>query len=129
MHYPIQALVWDIWQRGRKIALVILALGVVCAAINHVVPDKRYLLRNFEAVYWVLMVLSVFLTFSVFHYAEHNRAKNWNGFPYRLFCLPVATSLLVACPMVLGVISVEAVYWFWAKLVFGPLGRVVSFWP
>jgi hypothetical protein len=129
MRSSLQALVWEIWRRGWKIAIVISALGALCATINHVVPDKKYLLRNFEAVYWLLMVVSLFLTFSVFHYAEHNRAKNWNGFPYRLFWLPVPTGLLVACPMVLGVISVEAVYWVWAKLVFGPLGRAVSFWP
>src|SRR6516225_4827785 len=101
---PIHALLWEMWRRGWKLAVVISALGALCATINHVVPNKQYLLRNFEAVYWVLMVVSLILTFSFFHYAEHNRAKNWNGLPYRMFWLPISTSLLVTCPIILGVI-------------------------
>jgi len=129
MRSPIIALVWEIWRRGFRFARPIAATIAICALINHVVPYKRYLLKNFEAVYWVLMVLSLFLTFGIFHYAEYNRSKNWHGFPYRLFCLPVPTVVLVACPMVLGLISVELVYWSWARLVFAPIGRTVSSWP
>jgi hypothetical protein len=129
MRSPIKALAWEIWQRGFKLASVVAGIAAICALVNHVVPDKRFLLRNFEAVYWLLMVVSLFLTFGIFHYAEHNRAKNWHGFPYRLFSLPVPTVILVACPILLGVISVESVYWIWAKLIFAPLGRTVSFWP
>lgn len=129
MRTPLQALVWEIWRRGFKLAAIVAGILAMCAAINRAVPNKHYLLRNFEPVYWLLMVVSLFLTFGIFHYAEHNRAKNWHGFPYRMFSLPVRTSLLVACPILLGVACVEVVYWWWAKLVFAPIGRSVSFWP
>src|SRR3954471_124307 len=125
----IKALSWEIWRRGYKLLAVIAGTLAVCAIINQTGSDKTYLRKNFEAVYWLLMVGSLFLTFGIFHYAEYNRIKNWHGFPYRLFCLPIRTIVLVACPMVLGVFSVELVYCAWGKLVFMPLGRAVSFWP
>ena len=75
------------------------------------------------------MVCTFFLVFGIFHFAEFNPRKNWHGFPYRLFTLPVPTWLLVGVPMVLGLISVEIVYLAWAKLVFAPLGNDITFWP
>jgi hypothetical protein len=110
-------------------AAAIAAVLTTCALINHIVPDKAWLLNHFEAVYWLLMIVSLFGVFAIFHYAEYNRTKSWHGFPYRLFCLPVPTLLLISCPIVLAVISLEAVYWAWAKLVFAPLGRTITFWP
>jgi hypothetical protein len=129
MNSPLIALAWEIWRQGRKLVWLVLGTIAFCALINHLVPNKRFLLANFQAVYWLLMIGSLFLTFGIFHYAEYNRGKNWHGFPYRLFSLPVPTILLVMIPMFLGVVSVELVYWAWVKLVFGPLGRAVSFWP
>ncbi len=75
------------------------------------------------------MVSSFFLVFGIFNYAEFNPGKNWHGFPYRLFTLPVPTRVLVACPMFLGVMAVSLVYLAWAKLVFAPLGKNLPPWP
>lgn len=54
---------------------------------------------------------------SAFNYTEFNPAREWSGFPYRLFVLPVRTWQLVTLPMLLGVISLELLYLAWLKLV------------
>jgi len=66
----------------------------------------------------LLTVASLLLVFSVFNYTEFNPQKEWTGFPYRLFALPVTSLTLIAVPMLLGVGSVELVYLVWLKLVF-----------
>ena len=63
------------------------------------------------------MVVSFLLVVGIFNYTEFNSAKDWNGFPYRLFVLPVRTWQLVALPMLFGVAAVELVYVAWIKLV------------
>src|ERR1043166_6048705 len=109
MFSPIKALSWEIWRRGRRFIYLIAGVLALCALINQIGWNRPYLLKNFEAVYWLLMVGSLFLTFGIFHHAEYNRVKNWHGFPYRLFCLPVPTIILVASPILLGLVSVEIV--------------------
>ncbi|MGO8697518.1 MAG: hypothetical protein ACLQVY_07355 [Limisphaerales bacterium] len=69
------------------------------------------------ALYWLLMVVSFLLVAGIFNYTEFNSTKDWNGFPYRMFALPVPTWQLVALPMFLGVVAVELVYAAWIKLV------------
>lgn len=123
------ALAWEIWQRGSWLGWIVIGITALCGVVAWTVPNKRPFADSFEAVYWFLMVCTIFLTFGIFHHAEHVRGKNWHGFPYRHFLLPVPTVVLVACPMILGLCSVELVYWIWAKLVFAPLGRAVIFWP
>src|SRR6185295_15936361 len=66
----------------------------------------------------LLTVASLLLVFGIFNHTEFNPQKDWTGFPYRLFSLPVATWLLVVLPMLLGVAAVELVYFAWMKLVF-----------
>jgi hypothetical protein len=123
------ALTWEIWQRGSRLGWMVIGITALCGVVAWSVPNKRHFADSFEAVYWFLMVCSMILTFGIFHHAEYVRGKSWHGFPYRHFLLPVPTVVLVACPMILGLCSVELVYWVWAKLVFAPLGRVVILWP
>ncbi|HEX4644515.1 MAG TPA: hypothetical protein VH598_02795, partial [Verrucomicrobiae bacterium] len=128
MRSPIAALAWEIWRRNR--VLVFLAAGIIsfCSLTSLIVPGRVRAL-NLEPWYFFLMVCSLGLVFAIFHHAEFNRRKNWHGFPYRLFSLPLPTLVLVACPMVMGVASVELAYLAWAQLVFAPLGRTISLWP
>ena len=90
---------------------------------------RQTMAQRFYGFFIFLMVCSLFLTFSAFHYAEHNPQKQWHGFPYRLFSLPVTTLLLISIPMMLGLAAVEAVYFGWAALVFVPLGHAIDAWP
>ncbi len=63
------------------------------------------------------MVWSFVFLFGCFNCTEINSTREWNGFPYRLFALPVRTWKLVTLPIFLGVVSVELVYVAWLKLV------------
>jgi hypothetical protein len=129
MTSTVVALTWEIWQRGRSLALAAVGIAGLCATINSTALGRAYVFKNFEPFYWLLMVCSIFLVFGVFHHAEFDHRKSWHGFPYRLFALPVPTWMLVSCPMVLGVISVELTCGAWARLVFAPVGRHVAVWP
>ena len=61
---------------------------------------------------------SIFLVFGIFNYTEFNPQKQWTGFPYHLFTLPMRTWRLVALPMIAGVGAAELTYLAWVKLVF-----------
>jgi hypothetical protein len=76
----------------------------------------------------MLMVLSFLLLLGIFNYTEFNPTKEWNGFPYRLFTLPVSTWQLVAVPMILGLASVELLYLAWLNLVWTHTKIVMPEW-
>jgi hypothetical protein len=122
MRSPIAALTWEIFRRNRRtiwvIAAIILSAWVfnLCFAseFRSTVSQNRQLLT----INCLLMVASVLLVFSVFNYTEFNPQKEWTGFPYRLFALPVTALTLIAVPMLLGVAGVELVYLIWLKLIF-----------
>lgn len=115
MRSPTIALTWEIWRRGRRSAIAMLACVISCAIINRIIPDTNHDL--FSTAFGILMVLSFLFVFGLFNCTEFNSTREWNGFPYRLFVLPVPTWQLVAVPMVLGLITVEALYFAWVKLV------------
>jgi hypothetical protein len=129
MTSPIAGLAWEMWRRGRRAASFAAGLLAVCSLTAVFNPNKNWSRDYLYGVFIFLMVWSFFLLFSVFHYAEHNRKNNWHGFPYRLFVLPVPTLLLIALPMVLGGLAVELFYLAWARCVFEPLGKSISYWP
>ncbi|EEF60132.1 hypothetical protein [Pedosphaera parvula] len=129
MHVPVVALTWEIWRRSQRSVWVVAGLIALCSLCGVFFPNRAQLSAGLEALYLFLMVCSFFFLFGIFHFAESNTRNNWHGFPYRLFTLPVATWVLVALPMVLGVISVELLYMAWAKLVFAPMGRIINLWP
>ncbi len=115
MRSPITALTWEIWHRGRRPAIVVLACVAFCAIINRIIPDTNHTL--FSTVFGVLMVLSFAFLLALLNCTEFNSTREWNGFPYRLFVLPVPTWQLVAVPMLIGLIVVESFYFVWIKLV------------
>ena len=122
MRSPIAALTWEICRRNRRTIWIIAAIVLsawlfnLCFAgeFRSTVSQNRQLLT----INCLLMVASVLLVFSVFNYTEFNPQKEWTGFPYRLFALPVTALTLIAVPMLLGVACVELVYLAWLKLVF-----------
>jgi hypothetical protein len=121
MHSPLTALAWEIWQRGRRAAQLALGCAGLCALINLAVPEPVRAADTAQAVFGplfgLLMVLSLFLSMGIFNYTEYSASREWNGFPYRLFALPIRTWKLVLLPMLLGVAAVELLYLAWIKLV------------
>lgn len=128
MRSPVAALAWEIWRRNRVLVFLTAVIVSVCSITSLMVPGQVHAL-DLEPWFFFLMVCSLGLVFGIFHHAEFNRRKNWHGFPYRLFSLPLPTLVLVSCPMIMGIVSVELDYLAWAKLVFAPLGRTISLWP
>jgi branched-subunit amino acid transport protein AzlD len=119
MKSPTTALVWEIWQRGRRSALLVLGCVSLCAVVNQCIVERvsNEARASFSPFFGMLMLLSFLLLMGIFNYTEFSSTKEWHGFPYRLFVLPVLTLKLVALPMFLGVASVELIYIAWIKLV------------
>lgn len=121
MNSPIAALTWEIWRRGRIYAWLCIGCVLFCALINLVVLDRLHIppmfRKVFPTIFSLLMTLSFLFLAGIFNYTETNSTKEWSGFPYRLFVLPVRTWQLVALPMVYGVAAVELLYLAWVKLV------------
>jgi hypothetical protein len=116
-------LLWEIWMRNRK--SIALAIGL---ALGGLVFNSAFAMANETAgardrrltIDVMLMISSILLVFAVFNYTEFNPQKQWTGFPYRLFTLPVPTLVLVSLPIFLGLVSVEVIFWHWIKFVFTP---------
>ncbi len=124
MNSPVAALVWEIWRRGRRSALLVILSLLACAVLNTIIPRAephhpgRELL---EVVFGVLMVLTFILVMGIFNYTEYNSTREWHGFPYRLFTLPVPTWKLAAVPMLCSLAAVELLFAAWLRLVWnGP---------
>jgi hypothetical protein len=76
------------------------------------------------------MVVSMMFVFGAFNHTHLDRRSGQTGFPNRLFTYPVATRVLIAVPMVCGVLVTVAVYLAWSTLVIQPLGRNLPVaWP
>lgn len=105
---------WSIWRRGQRSAYLVLA----CLAASALLNSTRFAKLNAaQPVFGILMTLSFLLLMGIFNYSEFNSTKEWNGFPYRLFVLPVRTWQLVALPIFLCVATVELLYFTWIKIV------------
>ena len=122
MNRPITALVWEIWARNRRTISLAVALLLSSWLFN------LFLAREFRptgkedhellTINCLLTAASLLLVFSIFNYTEFSPQREWNGFPYRLFTLPVASLTLMAVPILLGISTVELVYFLSLKLVF-----------
>ena len=121
MNSPVTALAWEIWWRGKRTAWLALGCVAICAFINLALLGRLHMSDNsrdiFFTLYRMLMTLSLFLSMGIFNYTEYNSTREWNGFPYRLFTLPVTTWKLVTVPMFLCVAYAELIFFAWIKLV------------
>src|SRR4051812_32129747 len=114
MRSPVAALTWEICRRNRGticvVAVVVLSswLFNLCFAgeFRATLSQRHQLL----AINCLLTAASLLLVFSIFNYTEFSVQKEWTGFPYRLFALPVTSLTLVAVPILLGIAAVELVY-------------------
>jgi len=122
MRSPTAALLWEIrkekgWLFWLVIALIFFGwvLNALWGGNFRATEDGRQQLLTLDSF---LACGSVFLVFGIFHYTEFNPQKQWTGFPYHLFTLPVRTWRLVALPMIAGVVAAELTYLAWVKLIF-----------
>ena len=122
MSSPFTALIWEIWRRNRGALWPVLAaflFAVLTNVLFHtVIPSTDSARGMIGAINGILLAVSLMFVFGVFNFTESNSAREWTGFPYRLFTLPASTLLLVAAPISLGVICVELLFAAWANFVF-----------
>jgi hypothetical protein len=108
---PIAALIWEIWLKNRKWIWAVIAMNLFCWLVNAVWPDHFALTSTLSFTSWIFV-------FGIFNDTETRPEKVSIGFPTRFFTLPVSSLKLVAVPMALGVVSIEAVYLASVALVF-----------
>ncbi len=123
MRSPLTALLWEIWRRNRRAVWLVIGIILFAWLFNLVLPDSFRATTagraRLMAINCLLMAGSFLLVFGMFNYTELNPQKEWTGFPYRLFSLPVSTWRLPALPTLAGVAALEAAYLAWLALVFG----------
>jgi hypothetical protein len=122
MRSPIAALTWEILRRNRRTIWAIAAIVLLAWFFNFCFAKE---FRPTDAgtnqlltINCLLTAASLLLLFGVFNYTEFNPQKEWTGFPYRLFALPVTALGLMAVPMLLGIAGVELVFLVWVRLIF-----------
>jgi pimeloyl-ACP methyl ester carboxylesterase len=115
----------------RRRGFLALALAIpACALLYQGLAGPFRALEGLRHLGYLPMGFSLLLTFAFFNFTEHNSRQRYSGFPHRLFTLPVPTRLLVACPMLCGMLTVAAVYAAWSWLVFRPIGAELPYrWP
>ncbi|HKS37597.1 MAG TPA: hypothetical protein VJW76_10435 [Verrucomicrobiae bacterium] len=130
MRSPALAIAWEIWHRNRMGGVASLAVIGTAGLINWLVRGNSRWAGLAEVTGYVLLVLALFFTFGGFHFTEGRRKGGFGSFPFRLFNMPVATSWLVAFPMLYGSVAVLTIYLAGAWLIFVPLGKALPMvWP
>ena len=116
---PAAALAWEICRAQRHGFLALLGAMLLCAAAGRT-PFATSSQEVFSNICVTLLGVSLAAVFILFKFTESDRRERFNGFPRRLFTLPVRTSWLVTLPMLYGAGTVVLVYVGWAGLVLRP---------
>lgn len=116
---PALAVGWEICRAQRAAVGALGGALLLCAAWHWLVLGGR-VHEVFLNVCLLLMGLSFAASFIVFKYTESDRRQKFNGFPSRLFTLPVSTLWLVTVPMLYGAGAIVLLYLGWACLILRP---------
>jgi len=120
----------SIWLARRAGFLALLSAPLICGWLFHL--SSRAFLEGDgpDLLGYLPMGLSLFLTFVFCNFTESDRRGRFDGFPSRLFTLPVSTRTLIATPIVFNVLAIGVIYAAWAKLALPALGRELPLsWP
>lgn len=119
-----------IWLANRRSFVALVAAAGICGVLFRTPGLVSWSSDALNALGYIPMGLSLFLTFVFCGFNESDRKERDSGFPSRLFTLPVATRTLIAAPVLFGVAAVGAVYLVWAGWVLPGLGRELPLsWP
>lgn len=116
---PITALFWDI-SRRRSGSVIALAGLMLFGLVFKLSLPARVLLNNrdiFQNISGMLMAASVVFVLAVFNFTESSPEREWTGFPYRMFVLPLPTVFLVALPLISGMAGMSLVCGFWLRVI------------
>jgi hypothetical protein len=119
---PAVALAWEICRAQRGAFLALAGALLVCAGWQWFRFATRAAGQFFENLCIPIMGLSLAASFVLFRFTESDRRGRFNGFPSRLFTMPVRTVWLVTLPMLYGAATVVLVYAAWAVVIFRAAG-------
>ena len=127
---PGWTIIRSIWWRHRRGFGGLLALALVGAGVFQIAAPHFSHGEGWDAVGYLSMGLSLFLTFAFCGFTESDRRARFEGYPSRLFTLPVKTRTLVGAPILFGVTAVLSVYAVWSQFVLPRMGRELPWlWP
>jgi len=99
MHSPAQAIVWEICAKNRWALLLAFGLIPFCALLWTIVGPGHEIVK----VVHVFCVMATFVSLIwVCSYTANDSRGRFSGFPSWMYTLPLRTSALVLCPMLLG---------------------------
>lgn len=136
MRSPASAFAWEFGRRHRWGLAAIAGYLLLLAALNALVlgPGERLDSNRdgvFAATVTVPMSVAAFYLVAVFSFGlAGDVAARQSMYPTRMFTLPVPTAMLAGWPMLIGTMSIAAL-WFVAKLV-APLPSTFNiplWWP
>jgi hypothetical protein len=116
------------WTARRHFFLALLGAPLVCGWLFHFLPPAFLQGDGSNFLGYMPMGLSLFLTFVACNFTENDRRGRLDGFPSRLFTLPVPTRALVLAPIAFSALAVALVYLGWAKLALPALGKDLPLW-
>ena len=125
MHAPALTLVAEFWHRHRLGLAGVMALIAAFAVASAVSP----LSAKLASIHSMWFVMGLAYVIGVFAYGFDGKLESGeSGFPARLFVLPVRTSVLVAGPMLQGVLVAVGFWFAWDHLVLRPAGVELPAW-
>ena len=128
MNTPVQALAWQIWGRNRLGLWAMLGVLMLAGLVVRLIPEE---MRSGDAVKYVVLgsVLVFCYPISIFTYSNigPGRVQPSLRFPRPMFHLPVPTWMLVAVPMVAGMVFCALLWAVMEALVIRPFGVELPF--
>jgi len=119
-----------IWWNHRLGFGSLLALALICGFVLFPVTSSLSGQPASDATIYLPMGLSLFLVFLFCGFTESDRKGNFEGYPSRLFAVPVATGILITAPMLFSFTAVLTVYWLWTAVILPTTGRHLPLtWP
>ena len=109
--------------------LGLLVFAVLCQVLLAMAVVERGDRTGFiNSMSYVLFLLAFVYLLSIFLYIEIRKGALSEGFPSRLYTLPVRTGVLVAWPMAYGVAALMFLWGAMACLVWLPCGLKPAWW-
>lgn len=125
MRTPALTLAAEFWRRHRLGLAGVIALVSVFAVSSAISP----LAGQDASIHSMWFVMGLAYAIGVFAYGFDGKLESpESGFPARLFVLPVRTSVLVAGPMIQGVLVAALLWVGWSHLVLRPSGIEIPHW-
>src|SRR6185436_19535597 len=104
----------SMWLARQPAFVGLVAAPLLCGWLFHLAPASFLSRESAGTLGKLLMGLSLFLTFICCNFTENDRRERLDGFPARLFTLPVATVTLVAAPLLFSALVIAGIYVGWA---------------